>query len=192
MTKFMILAEAFKLFAEKGYDATSMDDIAKAVGIKKASLYAHFPGKESIFAQVYADMVVDYSDHLSGLISRHKGKPLETMLFDIFTGYAAYFTEDLTKQSFWTRAYLFPPPFHKEVVVQECLRVEMEFVEKLTGIFEQGIADGVIRNGNAGDMVLAFYFMMAGYAMIAGYFQGPDITDNLKGSWEVFWRGVKA
>ena len=34
------------LFSEKGYDGTTLDDIAKSVNIKKASLYYHFDSKK--------------------------------------------------------------------------------------------------------------------------------------------------
>lgn len=44
-----ILDAAFTLFSEKGFAATSMRDIADAVGIKAASLYNHFAGKQQLF-----------------------------------------------------------------------------------------------------------------------------------------------
>jgi AcrR family transcriptional regulator len=42
---------AFKLFAERGFDATSMDEVAKAARITKASIYHHVPGKEALLAR---------------------------------------------------------------------------------------------------------------------------------------------
>jgi AcrR family transcriptional regulator len=42
---------AFGLFAARGFDATSMDEIAKAAGITKASIYHHVPGKEALLAR---------------------------------------------------------------------------------------------------------------------------------------------
>ena len=47
-TKERILNEALTLFAENGYDGTSMEQIATKVGIKAPSLYKHFKGKEDI------------------------------------------------------------------------------------------------------------------------------------------------
>ncbi|HEX3012658.1 MAG TPA: helix-turn-helix domain-containing protein, partial [Methanobacterium sp.] len=41
-TKEKIFDSAIELFAKKGFDATSMREIAEAVGIKKASLYSHY------------------------------------------------------------------------------------------------------------------------------------------------------
>ena len=48
-TKDRILSEALILFAEKGYSAVFVNDIADAVGIKAPSLYKHYKGKQDIF-----------------------------------------------------------------------------------------------------------------------------------------------
>jgi AcrR family transcriptional regulator len=52
-TREKILNQALDLFAEKGYHATSMREIAKAVGIKGSSIYYHFSGKEDIFSELF-------------------------------------------------------------------------------------------------------------------------------------------
>lgn len=51
-TKERILQEALSLFSIKGYDGVSMSDIAEAVGIKAASIYKHYAGKEAIFHSI--------------------------------------------------------------------------------------------------------------------------------------------
>ena len=49
-----LLAEAARLFGAKGYEHTSMRDIASAVGILPGSLYHHFASKDDLFIAVYA------------------------------------------------------------------------------------------------------------------------------------------
>ena len=44
-----IIDNAITLFSEKGYYGTTLDDIAKSVNIKKASLYYHYDNKEEIY-----------------------------------------------------------------------------------------------------------------------------------------------
>ena len=44
-----IIAKATDAFVAQGYAGTSMSDLARAVGIRKASLYHHFPSKEALF-----------------------------------------------------------------------------------------------------------------------------------------------
>ena len=48
----MMLEAARRLFAEVGYEAASMDLIAKTAGVSKATLYAHFESKENLFVEI--------------------------------------------------------------------------------------------------------------------------------------------
>ena len=52
MTKHRIMTEAVKLFSKEGYEAVSVDQIAKAVGIKAPSLYKHYKNKRDIFDNI--------------------------------------------------------------------------------------------------------------------------------------------
>jgi len=53
-TRERILDAALSLFAEKGYDATSMREIAEQLHITKAALYYHFDSKADIFSVQYS------------------------------------------------------------------------------------------------------------------------------------------
>lgn len=55
-TKERILQEALKLFAQNGYMATSMSDIAKKLDITKAALYKHYVSKQEIFDSIVERM----------------------------------------------------------------------------------------------------------------------------------------
>jgi AcrR family transcriptional regulator len=48
-TKRKIFETSLKLFSEKGYDATSIEEITATVGVAKGTLYYHFTSKEEIF-----------------------------------------------------------------------------------------------------------------------------------------------
>jgi TetR/AcrR family transcriptional regulator, cholesterol catabolism regulator len=52
LTREGIIEAAARIFSEKGYDATSMQDIADAVNLQKASLYHHFSSKQEILADI--------------------------------------------------------------------------------------------------------------------------------------------
>jgi len=51
-TEQRILEAATALFYEKGYHASTMREVAAAVGIKAGSLYNHFPGKEDLLFRI--------------------------------------------------------------------------------------------------------------------------------------------
>ena len=50
-----ILAASLELFANKGYDATSIDNIAKKAGISKGLIYNYFESKKSILLAIFDD-----------------------------------------------------------------------------------------------------------------------------------------
>lgn len=58
-----ILDAALELFSLYGYEATSVGQIADAVGIKKPSLYSHFVNKQAIFDALVKEMVHRYEKH---------------------------------------------------------------------------------------------------------------------------------
>lgn len=60
-TKTRILEKALELFSAQGYDAVSVDQIARAVGIKAPSLYNHFPGKRAIFDAILESTAARYA-----------------------------------------------------------------------------------------------------------------------------------
>lgn len=55
-TKRRILTEALKLFSTNGYEAVSVEQIARAVGIKAPSLYKHYKSKRDIFDNIIVSM----------------------------------------------------------------------------------------------------------------------------------------
>ena len=55
-TKGELLQAALELFAAKGFEGTSVRDIARAVGLSESVLYAHFDSKRAIFDAVFAQL----------------------------------------------------------------------------------------------------------------------------------------
>ena len=52
-----IVQTVIRLLGEKGFDAMTVDEVAAAVGIAKASLYKHFPGKEQLAAAAMVHVI---------------------------------------------------------------------------------------------------------------------------------------
>lgn len=62
-TKQRILDAALDLFSTQGFEATSIAQIADAVGVRKASLYSHFDSKQDILDRLIESIMEDYAKH---------------------------------------------------------------------------------------------------------------------------------
>lgn len=70
-TRSRIQQVAIELFAERGYEATSLREIAEALGVTKAALYYHFRTKEEIIDSLIEDQLA----RIEALIEWAEGQP---------------------------------------------------------------------------------------------------------------------
>jgi AcrR family transcriptional regulator len=73
-TKRRILLAGLKLFAERGYHATSIRDIAAGAQVQSASLYSHFASKEAILAEL---VLIGHDEHHRELLSALLGSGVD-------------------------------------------------------------------------------------------------------------------
>jgi AcrR family transcriptional regulator len=74
-----LIEAARSLFAAKGYEATSLDDIVDAAGMTKGALYHHFSGKRELFAAVFEQEERKLAE-ISANAYRRKRDPWEGLL----------------------------------------------------------------------------------------------------------------
>ncbi|MCX7708529.1 MAG: TetR/AcrR family transcriptional regulator [Clostridia bacterium] len=190
MKKELILSKALDLFATKGYFGTSMEDIAQAVGIKKASLYSHYAGKENIFSAVFDSILEDYGRFINTLTTLdHPENSLEK-LCKIFSGYIKNCRNNM-KMVFWDRYYYYPPEYLKDYIQQKTYEVEMDLIDKIQKIIEAGIRENEIKSIPASDIALAFYNMMIGFAMGIKFYDERGIDKDISRCSAVFIEGIK-
>jgi len=67
-----ILDAASKLFAQRGYHATSMRDMASAAGMLPGSVYYHFDSKEALLLAVYAEGVRRIAAHVDAAVVKKR------------------------------------------------------------------------------------------------------------------------
>jgi len=58
-TRQLLVSVARELFTERGYAATSVEDIIQRAGVARGALYHHFPGKDALFRAVYDAVLAD-------------------------------------------------------------------------------------------------------------------------------------
>jgi AcrR family transcriptional regulator len=86
-TKAAIIKAAKRIFGERGFAATTMDDIAGAARVAKGAVYHHFTTKEALFEAVFEQTSIELVADLDR-ISRAEKDPLAAMA----AGTQGYFT----------------------------------------------------------------------------------------------------
>ncbi|WKE67339.1 TetR/AcrR family transcriptional regulator [Gallaecimonas kandeliae] len=70
-----ILETAYRLFRNKGFDATSVSEISAEVGGSKATIYNHFPSKEVLFVECMMAATEDYISSIIALLDQSEKDP---------------------------------------------------------------------------------------------------------------------
>jgi AcrR family transcriptional regulator len=93
-----IQAEAIRLFLERGFETTTLDDIAEAAGVSRRSLFHYFESKEEIVLSSRTDFPRIIAEAIG---QRPPGEPLlemvENALIDTATRYGSTQTRDLSR-----------------------------------------------------------------------------------------------
>jgi AcrR family transcriptional regulator len=190
MTKQEILDHALALFMNKGYEGASMSDIAQATGIKKASLYAHYTGKEEIFSAVFSEVVEEYRETIAQLTQKRTDESALTRLERMFRAFLRY-CHNNARMYFWDRYFYFPPAFIQERMNQETKRTQGEFVEAIQQAIAEGIDRGEIRSQPVESAALAYYYLMIGLSMSVKLYERDELERDISLAWAGLSAGLK-
>ncbi len=102
-----LLKEALYLFSERGFEGTSLQSIADAVGIQKPSLLYHFPSKEDLRQHVLASLVAYWKNELPRILTPDDSGP--DRLVSTMTSLINFFVEDLNRARLVVREMLDRP-----------------------------------------------------------------------------------
>ncbi len=149
-----ILETAVRLFREKGYHHTSMQDLADALGLQKSSLYYYIPSKEDLLLRLLergsrllsAQIDAIYASDLS---------PVEKLRRALET-HAVTVMEHLDLVSVYLREYRTLPPER----LREVMALRRHYEDVLMRILEDGIASGDFRPVNGKIAILGFLGML--------------------------------
>jgi AcrR family transcriptional regulator len=98
--KQQIMNVALQMFAESGYDSTSISSIAKKAGISKGLIYNYFDSKEDLMIQItekgFEDMLNSFDLNKDGVLTEKEFIYFINTVFDLMesklTFYKLYFT----------------------------------------------------------------------------------------------------
>ncbi|MGB5557009.1 MAG: TetR/AcrR family transcriptional regulator [Paracoccaceae bacterium] len=70
-----VLDAAIQLFAQKGFAATTVEQIAKHAGLSKGAVYLYFPSKKALLEGLVHRAVTPIADMATGMITSYRGDP---------------------------------------------------------------------------------------------------------------------
>ena len=190
MTKQEILEHALTLFMKQGYEGASMSDLAAATGIKKASLYAHYSGKEEIFSAVFSGVVEEYREMMQSLLLRRADESALTRLERMFRAFLRY-CHNNTRVYFWDRYFYFPPEFIRERMEQETKQTQDEFLFAISQAISEGIARGEISPQPVQSAALAYYYLMIGLSMSVKLYEREALERDISLAWAGLSQGLR-
>jgi len=149
-TRARILEAARDQFLRLGFSPVTMDDIASAAGVSKATLYRAFPGKEQLFREVILGQLLEIETGIDSLISS-RDRDFVSKLAAIlsFMGLELSKLSGLVTVDMQRNA----PAVWKEF---EAFRRQRVFA-KLKRILEEGRASGVFRSDIHQDFLILLY-----------------------------------
>lgn len=149
-----ILSVSAKLFLEKGFDKTSMMDIAKTAGISKGAIYHHFQSKDEIIKSVterQAQAVKDVMENfLSETYSLSGKEQLQLILERNFENQKAHYLDDVMSIRMKSAEFVLS-------YMQSCVNKGSAFVSK---IIKRGIADGSLVTDSPDECAEVFLLLL--------------------------------
>jgi AcrR family transcriptional regulator len=136
-----IVAAALASFAERGYAATKLEDVAAAAGISKGTIYLYFPTKEHLFRAVVEQAVLPNVEAAEGDLASHTGSSAD-LLRMLAQRFLRLLDSDLTAVPKLVVAESGNFPEIAQFYADAVLRRAFRLVE---GILARGVARGEFR-----------------------------------------------
>lgn len=156
-TRERVVLAAVELFGKQGYGATSLDEVAAAVGVRKQTLLYYFSTKADLFAAASAEAAQAVYEALDGALKQNDPGGLDRL--PVFIAAASDLARARPEVLGLIREVARAgPPLSDRVA--KALR---PLVESAVGWFERGMDEGVLRRQNPRVALLTIYSAIIGY-----------------------------
>ncbi|AQY50416.1 putative transcriptional regulator, TetR/AcrR family protein [Listeria weihenstephanensis FSL R9-0317] len=176
MSKSQLKEAALPLFAEQGYEGTALSEIAKAVGIKTPSIYAHFASKEALFMEIYRDVMKHELVMLDEVVKETHSTVREAL--HAFFYKVTDFNVDPQVKRFFQRAIFFPPQ-----ALAKQMREEMTTYEALTSQSIGAILVQTLDKAQQENWIYVFYCLLDGLSLEHEIYSKEDFEKRRDAAW---------
>ncbi|MFJ2114326.1 MULTISPECIES: TetR/AcrR family transcriptional regulator [unclassified Streptomyces] len=147
-----LLAAATRLFAERGYDRTSVQEIVEAAGVTKGALYHYFGSKEDLLQEVYARVLRLQQERLDAFADADE--PVEARLRAAAADVVVTTIDNLDDAAIFFRSMHHLSPEKNKRVRAERRR----YHERFRALVEEGQRTGVFSTATPSDLVVDYHF----------------------------------
>jgi TetR/AcrR family transcriptional regulator len=156
-----ILLEAVRLFAEHGFDGTSVAAVAEHAGISKQNLMYYFPTKQALYLRVLDDVLDDWLERMATLADPQR-QPA-----DVLRAYVAAKLAFSREQPLASRVYALEVIGGAKLYGEQIRARVIPLLRADIAVFERWIAEGRIAPVNATHLLFAVWAMTQSYADFA-------------------------
>jgi len=156
-----ILQAATRLFAECGFEGTTIAAVAKAAGISKQNLLYYFPTKPSLYERVLDDVLDDWLARMAHLADSD-GAPA-----DVLRAYVGAKLRFSREQPWASRVYAMEVIGGAKFYGEQIRARVVPLLRRDIAVFERWMADGRIQRVNAAHLLFALWAMTQSYADFA-------------------------
>ncbi|WP_169084441.1 TetR/AcrR family transcriptional regulator [Paenibacillus sp. PL91] len=178
---------ALTMFTESGYEGASLSEIAKAVGIKTPSIYAHYKSKEQLFLQLIQEVIAEERKQYLELLQAIMKEPIKQQVYRLFE----FFT-DLnhltTGQAFLKRTILVPPRHLRDQLRQDLMRYENELTEGLIEVLHKGASEGLFNREEEERLIATFYVCVDGILVENQLYEEELFEKRKRMVWQSLWQ----
>jgi AcrR family transcriptional regulator len=135
-----ILEEAAALFAKKGFAATSLQDVAEALGISRTALYHYIGNKDDLLAQLVHGLTQETAEELERFRDSDELEPAPKLAAAV-RGMALRIARNPSR----FRLLLMSEPSLEGVLAEQHADARRRALAALTAIIEEGVQSGVLR-----------------------------------------------
>lgn len=188
MTADRIREVALSFFSQYGYKSTTLAMIAKEVGIKTPSLYAHFNSKKELFFECLSYALESDLSFFQRYLLNQKTVPADQILYKLLVDYERWVSENATSM-FCLRMLYLPPHYFADQLIQETNERIEKLRELLYPLFERASTEGQLTIG-VNEAVEAYLCLFDGLIIELLYTGSERFQYRLKASWQVFSMGL--